>query len=83
VHLFSIKEVSMFKKLKEILFKQTVQDIPVRMEHVDSGTQGLIVVWSDDKQTKLATFPDIVKPHQLEKFLKDNHYKPVEYFASP
>lgn len=82
MHLFSFKGVFMFKKLKEILFKQTVQDIPVRMEHVDSGTQGLIVVWSDDKQTKLATFPDIVKPHQLEKFLKDNHYKPVEYFVN-
>lgn len=72
----------MFKRLKEILFKQSLQDIPVRMEHVDSGTQGLIVVWSDDKQTKLATFPDIIKHHQLEKFLKDNHYKPVEYFIN-
>lgn len=37
MHLFSIRGLSMFKKLKEILFKPHVQDIPVRMEHVDSG----------------------------------------------
>lgn len=52
------------------------------MEHVDSGTQGLIVVWSDDKQTQLATFPDIVNPAKLERFLKDNNYRPVEYFVN-
>lgn len=72
----------MFKQLKSILFKQSLPPIPVRMEHVDSGTQGLIVVWSDDKQTQLATFPDIVKPAKLEQFLKDNNYQPVEYFVN-
>lgn len=72
----------MFKQLKLILFKRKLPSIPVRMEHVDSGTQGLIVVWSDDKQTQLATFPDIVNPAKLERFLKDNNYRPVEYFVN-
>lgn len=72
----------MFKQLKSILFKQKLPLIPVRMEHVESGTQGLIVVWSDDKKTKLATFPDIVKPAKLDIFLKDNNYQPIEYFIN-
>lgn len=75
-------ECNMLKKLKALLFKPTQPEISVRIEHVEGDTSGFIVIWSDDKQTQLATFPDIIKPEKLEQFLKENKYQPIEYFVN-
>ncbi len=72
----------MLKKLKALLFKQAQPEISVRIEHVEGDTSGFIVIWSHDKQTQLATFPDIIKPEKLEQFLKENKYQPIEYFVN-
>jgi len=72
----------MLKNLLAKFFQPPTPKIPVRMEHNDAGIQALIIVWSNDKSTQLAVFPDNVGHLQLEKYLKEHNYQPVEYFIN-
>lgn len=72
----------MFKKLKEIFYKPIPPPTPVRVEHLEGDPSGFIVIWSDDKNIKLATIPDKIHHDQLNRLLKQNNYNPVEYFVS-
>lgn len=72
----------MLKKLLAKFFQPPIAKIPVRMEHNDAGIQALIIVWSDDKKTQLASFPDSIDHVKLDRFLKEHHYEPVEYFIN-